>query len=72
MKKTLIDTVDIRHGGRGLRFSFIGCAARFVNRQTVAYETPIDGSRSRYELRNRNRFTIFFLCPLWLKTLWQK
>jgi hypothetical protein len=32
-----------------------GCGydARYVNCQTVAYETPIDGLRGRYESRNR-------------------
>jgi hypothetical protein len=36
-----------------------GCDARYVNSQTVAYETPIDGLRSRYE--SRNRFTSFLV-----------
>jgi len=43
-----------------------GCGydARYVNSQTVAYETPIDGLCGRYESRNRNRFTSFLLVGL--------
>lgn len=67
MKETRIDIADLRHGVRGLRLSFIGCAARFVNRQTAAYETTIDVLRNRNEPRNRNRFTGFSLCSLRLK-----
>ena len=55
--KTRINTENIRHRYRGLRYSFVGCAACFVNRRTVVSETPIDGLRNRYEPRNRNRFT---------------
>ena len=36
-----------------------GCDAHYVNRQTVTYETPIDGLRGRYE--SRNRFTSFLV-----------
>jgi len=67
MNKIRIDTIDIKHRVYGLRFLFIGCDARFVNRLMVALASrrsrgsgmAIDGLRNRYEPRNRNRFTRF-------------
>ena len=67
MKKTRINTFDtcplklqrrrIRHLWRRLRWSSLGCAARFVNRQAVTSEAPFYGLRNPNEPRNRNRFT---------------
>ena len=48
-----------------------GCDARYVNRQKVAYETPIDGLRGRYESRNHNRFTSFLVVGMSEKTLFK-
>ena len=51
--------VNGKSGWRWLRKSLFGYAARIVNRQMVAYETPIYVFRNRYESRNRNRFAFF-------------